>query len=51
MVPSVALLLMGHLEELIFAQYEHYTPILYKRYIDDIVGAASCSEKRTTMFH
>ena len=49
--PSVACLFTGHLEELFFAQYEHYTPILYKRYIDDIIGATLCFEKRTTVFH
>ena len=33
-----------------FAQYEHYTPILYERYIDDIVGAALFSEKEVQCF-
>ena len=43
--PSVASLLMGWLEELFLAQYEDYTPILYKQCIDDIIRAALCSEK------
>ena len=41
MGPSVACIFMGYLEELFFADYEHSTPMLYRRYIDDIVGAAS----------
>ena len=44
MRPSVACIFIGYLEELFFAEYEHSTPMLYKRYIDDIVGAASCPE-------
>ena len=42
--PSVACIFMGHLEELFFADHEHSTPMLYRRYIDEIVGAASCHE-------
>ena len=33
-----------------FAEYEHSTPMLYMRYIDDIVGAASCPEKELQFF-
>ena len=40
--PSVACLFMGYLEELFFAYYEHSTPM---RYIDEIVGAATCREE------
>ena len=47
--PSVACLIMEYIEELFFAQYEHYSPILYKLYIDDIYGA-SCSEKELQCF-
>ena len=47
---TVACLFMGHLEELFFAQYEHSTTILYKRYIDNIAGAASCSERELQCF-
>ena len=45
MGPSVACIFMGYFEELFLADYEHSTPMLCKRYIDDIVGAASCPEK------
>ena len=40
-VPSYACLFVGHIEEQIFQQYRGKTPDRYKRYIDDIVGAAS----------
>lgn len=43
--PHYACLFMGHIEEQIFEQYEGRTPDLYKRYIDDIVGACSCSNR------
>ena len=39
--PNYACLFVGHIEEQIFQQYRGKTPDLYKRYIDDIVGAAS----------
>ncbi|KAJ8046455.1 hypothetical protein HOLleu_05127 [Holothuria leucospilota] len=38
--PSVACLTMGHFEEQMFSRYTGIKPILYKRYIDDIVGVA-----------
>ena len=41
--PNYACLFMGHVEEQIFAQYTGTKPALYKRYIDDIVGATSGS--------
>ena len=47
---SVACIFMGYLEELFFADYEHSKPMLYRRYIDDIVGAASCPEKELQCF-
>ena len=47
---SVACIFIGYLEELFFSDYEHSTPMLYKRYIDDIVGAASCPEKELQCF-
>ena len=50
MGPSVACIFMGYLEELFFADYEHSTPMLYRRYIDDIVGAASCPEEELQSF-
>ena len=33
-----------------FADYEHSTPMLYWRYIDDIVGAATCHEEELQCF-
>ena len=48
--PSVASIFMGYLEELFFAEHEHLTPMLYKRYIDDIVGTASYPEKGLQCF-
>ena len=50
MVPSVACLFMGYLEELFFADYEYSTPMPYKRYVQNIVGAVSCSEKELQRF-
>ena len=50
MGPSVSCIFMGYLEELFFADYEHSTPMLCKRYIDGIVGAASCPEKELQCF-
>ena len=48
--PSVACIFMGYLEELFFAEREHSTPMLYKRYTDDNVGAASCPEEELQCF-
>ena len=42
--PNYACLFMGHIEEQIFDQYTRTVPALYKRYIDDIVGAISSSK-------
>ena len=39
--PNYACLFVGHIEEQIFRQYRGKTTDLYKRYIDDIVSAAS----------
>ena len=50
MGPSVACLLMEYLEALVLAEYEHSTPILYKRHNDNTVGAASCTEKELQCF-
>ena len=41
MGPIVGCILMGFFEELFFADLEHSTPMLYKRYIDNIVRSAS----------
>ena len=43
--PNYACLFVGHIEEPIFQQYNGKSPDLYKRYIDDIVGAASCNKQ------
>ena len=45
MGPSFACIFMGYLQELFFAKHKHSTPKLYKRYIDDIIGPASRTEK------
>ena len=48
--PNYACLFMGHVEEQIFAQYTGTKPALYKRYIDDIVGATSGSREEIEVF-
>ena len=42
--PNYAYLFMGHIEEQIFEQCTGTVPALYKRYIDDIIGATSSSK-------
>ena len=42
MGPNNACLFVGYMEECILSTYTGFIPQLYKRYIDDIVGAASC---------
>ncbi|XP_078354461.1 uncharacterized protein LOC144639077 [Oculina patagonica] len=48
--PNYACLFVGHVEEQIFQQYPGRKPDLYKRYIDDIVGAAACSKSELDDF-
>ena len=48
--PNYACLFVGHIEEQIFQQYRGKTPDLYKRYIDDIVGAASGTKEELEDF-
>ena len=48
--PNYACLFMGHVEEQIFAQYTGTKPALYKRYIDDIVGATFGSRDEIEVF-
>ena len=48
--PNYAFLFVGHVEEQIFQQYPGKRPDLYKRYIDDIAGAASCSRNELDNF-
>ena len=50
MGPSFACLFMGYLEQQIFNKYDGTKPLLFKRYIDDCVGAASCSYDELTNF-
>ncbi|XP_078362687.1 uncharacterized protein LOC144646860 [Oculina patagonica] len=48
--PNYACLFMGRIEEQIFEQYPGRTPDVFKRYIDDIMGAASCSKREIEDF-
>ena len=48
--PNYTCLFMGRVEEQIFAQYTGTKPALYKRYIDDIVGATSGSREEIEDF-
>ena len=45
MGPNYACLFVGYMEEAILSQYTGFIPQLYKRYIDDVVGAACCDRK------
>ena len=42
MGPNYVCLFVGYVEKQIREQYTGFIPQLHKRYIDDIVGAASC---------
>ena len=46
--PSYANLFVGFIETNIFSNYHGPKPDLYKRYIDDCVGATSSSTERRT---
>ena len=50
MGPNYACLFVGYIEEHILSTYTGYIPQLYKRYIDDIVGAASCRREELEDF-
>ena len=50
MGPSYACLFVGYVEEQIFQAYQGVTPDLYKRYIDDCVGVATCREQELLRF-
>ena len=41
--PSYACLFMGHLEHTLLQRYKKPVPEIYKRYIDDGIGATSLS--------
>jgi len=50
MGPNYACLFIGHVEQQIREQYTRFIPQLHKRYIDDIVGAASCRREELKAF-
>ena len=50
MGPSYANLFMGHLEHLIFSTYQGPKPELFRRFIDDCIGATTLSEKELLAF-
>jgi len=50
MGPNYACLFVGHVEQQIREQYTGFIPQLHKRYIDDIVGAASCRKEGLEAF-
>ena len=50
MGPSYACLFMGYLEETIFKSYRGPAPDLYKRFIDDIIGASSLPQEHLEQF-
>ena len=46
--PNYACLFVGYVEERMLSSYTGIKPDLYKRYMDDVAGAASCSEEDRT---
>ena len=48
--PSYACLFVGYVEERMLAEYTGRKPDLYKRYMDDVAGAASNSEQDLQQF-
>ena len=50
MGPNYACLFVGYMEERILYTYTGFISQLYKRYIDDIVGAASCRREELEDF-
>ena len=48
--PNYACLFVGHEEERILSSYTGIKPDLYKQYMDDVAGAASCSEEDLRQF-
>ena len=48
--PNYACLFVGYVEEKMLRDYTGIKPDLYKRYMDDVVGAASCTEDDLTQF-
>ena len=50
MGPNYACLFVGYVDQQIREHSSGFTPQLHKRYIDDIVGAASCRRKEVEAF-
>ena len=48
--PKYACLFVGHVEERMVSSYTGIKPDLYKWYMDDVAGAASCSEEDLSQF-
>ena len=48
--PNYACLFVGHVEERMLSSYTGMKPDLYKRYMDDVAGASSCSEEDLRQF-
>ena len=48
--PNYACLFVGYVEERMLSSYTCTKPDLYKRYMDDVAGAASCSEEDLRQF-
>ena len=48
--PNYACLFVGYVEEKMLAEYPGEKPELYKRYMDDVAGATSCSEQELQRF-
>eukprot|EP00061_Rhincodon_typus_P018982 g48393.t1 len=50
MGPSYACFFVGYVEQSLFRSYTGPIPHLFPRYIDDCIGAASCSHKELEQF-
>ena len=50
MGPNLACLFVGYVEHQIREQYTGFIPPLHERYIDDIVGAASCRREELEVY-
>ena len=50
MGPNYANLFVGHVEEQIFNQFDGPKPELFDRYIDDCLGATSCTKEELERF-
>ena len=50
MGPNYANLFVGYVEEQIFNQFDGPKPELFGRYIDDCLGATSCTKEELTLY-